>query len=97
MGRNGRRGAGRGAGGREEAVREGRKAGWQGTWGQPRRRGRLPKEASETLDGRTVAEDKAGGWAAGQVKTEAGQLAVVLPLPWLFGQGMDNFPLSTLH
>ena len=35
----GRGRAGWGAGGREEEVGEGRKAGWRGTWGQMRRRG----------------------------------------------------------
>ena len=74
---------GRGAGGREEEVGEGRKAGWRGTWGQLRRRGRRPKEASGNLDGRTAAEDEAGG-RAGQGGGRATLLLSCLRLGYLF-------------
>ena len=40
-----------------------------------------------------------GGWAGGKSERRPGNIAVVLPLPWLFGQGIGNFPLkyNTLH
>ena len=40
---------------------------------------------------------RGGRWAGGQVRSEAGKRAVVLPPPWLLGQGMDIFSLSTMH
>ena len=56
--------------------------------GQLKRRGRLPQEASENLEGRTTAEDEAGA-RAGRSEQRPGNIAVVLPPPCLFGQGMD--------
>ena len=51
---------------------------------------RLPKEARENLDRRTVAEDEAGA-RAGRSGRRPGNIAVVLSPPWLIGQGMDIF------
>ena len=36
-------------------------------------------------------EDEAGEWAS-KLEWRPGNMAVVLLPPWLFGQGMDNFP-----
>ena len=83
-------GAGRGTDGREEEVGEGWKAGWWGTWGQLRRRGRRPKNASKNLEGQTTVDNKASG-LAGKAERRPGNMAVVLPPPWLLGQGMNNF------
>ena len=48
------------------------------------------------LEGRMGAEDEAGGRAS-KPEQRPGNMAVVLPPPWLFGQGMANFSLSTMH
>ena len=42
------------------------------------------------LEGRTAAEDEAGG-REDKSERRPGNMAVVLPPPWIFGQGMDNF------
>ena len=51
------------------------------------------KKSLISKSGRTVAEDEAGGWA-GKSEQKPGNMTVVLPPPWLFGQGMGKFPLS---
>ena len=48
------------------------------------------------LEGRTAAEDEAGG-QVGKSERRPGNMTVVLPPPWLFGQGMVNFFPSTMH
>ena len=58
--------------------------------GQLRRRGRLLKEASENLGRQTAVEDQAGA-QTDRSGRRLGNTVVVLPPPWLFGQGMDNF------
>ena len=69
------------------------KAGWRGTWGQLRRRGRgrRPKDVSENLEGLMASEDEAGG-LTGKSERRPGNMAVALPPPWLLGQDMDMFP-----
>ena len=42
------------------------------------------------LEGRTAAEDEAGG-RTGKSERRPGNMVAVLPPPWLFGQGVDNF------
>ena len=79
------------AGGREEEeVGEGGKAGSRGTWEQLRRRGRRRKGASGNTEGRTAAEDEADVRASNS-EQRPGNMAVVPPPPWLFGQGVDIF------
>ena len=45
------------------------------------------------LEGRTATEDEADG-RAGKSERRLVNMAVVLPPPWLLGQGIDIFPLS---
>ena len=85
----GGRAGGQWAGGRGEEVAKGRKTGWRGTLGQRWQRDRLPKEANENVDRRMATEDKAGA-RAGKSGRRPGNIAVVLPLSWLFCQDMDN-------
>ena len=43
------------------------------------------------LEGRTAAEDEADG-RAGKSERRPGNMTVLLPPPWLFGQGVDISP-----
>ena len=47
------------------------------------------REASWNLEGWTATEDEAG-WRASKSERRLGNIVVILPPPWLFGQGMDN-------
>ena len=53
--------------------------------------GNVTKECERSnLEGRTTTEDKADG-RVGKSERRRGNMAVVLPPPWLFGQGVDIF------
>ena len=59
--------------------------------------GQVTKECDRSnLEGLTAAEDEAGGRAS-KSERKPGNMAVVLPTHWLFGQGMDKLSLSTMH
>ena len=78
--------AGEGGGGRRREE-----GGLAGNMGTAEAEGQVSKGCERSnLEGQTAAEDEAGG-RTGKSKRRPGYMAAVLPPPWLFGQGMENF------
>ena len=68
--------------------------GLAGNMGTAEAEGQVSKGCERSnLEGQTAAEDEAGG-RAGKSERRPGNIAVILPPPWLFGQGVGIFPLS---
>ena len=79
---------GRRAGGGGRRREEG---GLVGNMGTAEAGGQVTKGCDwSNLEGRTAAEDEAVG-RVGKSERRPGNMAVDLPLPWLFDQGVGNF------